>query len=166
MAHRLRLRWSSSWEIATSFYHNGLFWPCLRTKDKHLGKLQARLQQLFSFIGQYTGNFLLSHLGEKRQQKRLKALKQRHQVIENPPLNSRNSKGILHSPLLCFGTRGLVIPARDIYMLEKQVLAARDTMISSEGSQLPSPVQCHSYCRAWGASAHACKITLLNFLFL
>lgn len=162
----LRLWWSYSWEITTWFYHHRLFWPCLKTKDKHQGKCQVKLLQLFSFIGQYTGNSLLSDLVEERQQKRLKALKQRHQVIENPPLNCRNSKGILHSPLLYFSTGSPVFPSRGIYMLEEQVLVARDTMISSEGSQLPFPAEWHSSCRTWGASAHACKITLFNFLFL
>lgn len=118
-----------------------LFWPCLRTKGKHLGEFPGKLLQvlwLFSFLCQYTRSSLLTDLGEERQWKRLKALKQRHRGIENPPLNCRNGKRILRSPLLCLSTGSPVIPARDIYMLEKHVLVARDTMISSEGSQLPS----------------------------
>lgn len=118
------------------------------------------------FLGQYKGKSTLSHLQEERQRKRLKVLRQKYQEIGNPPLNCKNVEGILHSPLLCFHTGSLVISAGGISVLEKQAVVARDTMISSEGSQLPSPAQCHSCCQAWGASAHACKITLFNFLFL
>lgn len=161
-----RLHWSSSWDITTWFHHNRSFWSCLRTTENHLQKFQVNFLQPFSFLGHYMGKSWLRDLQEERQWKRLKAMKQRHQGTENPPLNCRNGKGILHSPLLCFCTGSVVISARDISVLEKQAVVARDTMIASEGSQLPSPVQCHSYCRAWGASAHACKITLFNFLFL
>lgn len=44
--------------------HNRLFRLRLRTKDKHGGKFQAALLQLFLFIGQYSGNFLLSEEAE------------------------------------------------------------------------------------------------------
>lgn len=142
------------------------FWSCLRTTGNNVQKFQANFLQPFSFLSQYKGKSSLSDLQEEKQRKRLKAMKQRHQEIENPPLNCRNGEGILHSPLLCFCTGSLVISAGGISVLGKQAVVARDTMISSEGSQLPSPAQCHSCCWAWGASAHACKITLFNFLFL
>lgn len=161
-----RLHWSSSWDITMWFHHNRSFWSCLRTTGNKVQKFQANFLQPFSFLSQYKGKSTLSDLQEERQRKRLKAMKQRHQEIENPPLNCRNGEGILHSPLLCFCTGSLVISAGGISVLGKQAVVARDTMISSEGSQLPSPAQCHSCCWAWGASAHACKITLFNFLFL
>lgn len=159
-----RLHWSSSWDIPTWFHHSSFCWSCLRTTENHLQKFLENFPQPFSFLGQCKGKSTLSDLQEERQRKRLK--EEMEEEMESPPLNCRNGEGILHSPLPCFCAGSLVISAGGICALGKQAVVARDTMISSEGSQLPSPAQCHSCCRAWGASAHACKITLFNFLFL